>query len=125
MKLSQAKRALLVAATFAFGMLYASYCSTNCALDAWPEPCQHAGSHDHGQGGSGCAAANHLGSYLPAAAGMVQVEFANIARVAPKFPGIRRLATPSSITAGFWPSGLAPPAKLKTPVYHQISILRI
>jgi hypothetical protein len=121
---------------FILAVVYASYCSTACALEGLPEAGQHSGdhgfapdhsqdSHDDGSGDSGCAAADHFAAYVPAAAGMIQCEFTNMGRVNVTLPGIPRLGTSSSIMRSFWLSGLAPPPKLKAPVYQQISVLRI
>lgn len=136
MKGPEAKRVLIVVAMFTFGVVYASYCSTACALEGLPEATQHSedhgspadhsqGSHDDGSGDSGCAAADHFAAYVPAATGMIQCEFSNVDRVNVTVPGVPRIETSSSILSSFWLSGLAPPPKLKTPVYDQISALRI
>jgi hypothetical protein len=133
---SKATRVLLVVATFTFGVVYASYCSTACALEGLPQATQHSedhgsppghsqDSHDDGSGDSGCVAADHFAAYVPAAPGMVQREFTNVDRVNVTVPGAPRIGTSSSIMSSFWLSGLAPPPKLKTPVYDQISVLRI
>lgn len=133
MKRPEARRVLVVIAMFAFAVMYASYCSTSCALEGLPEVSQHSESHDSspnqshddGSGDSGCAAADHFGAYVPTLVGMARVELTSVGRVHVTVPGMLQLGTPSSIMSSFGLSGLAPPPKLKGSVYYQISVLRI
>jgi hypothetical protein len=135
MKRPETKRVLMVMVMFTFAVAYASYCSTSCALEGLAEAARHSGSHDssgRSQGSHhddsddpGCAAAAHFGACIPAAVGIAQVEFRNVDRVTSTLPGIPQLATSSSMVSSFWLSGLAPPPKPKSPLYQQISILRV
>jgi hypothetical protein len=136
MKGPEARHALIVVAMFTFAVVYASYCSTACALEGLPQATQHSeddssppghsqDSHDDGSGDSGCVAADHFAAYVPAAAGMIQCETTNVDRVNLTVAGAPRIGTSSSMMSSFWLSGLTPPPKLKTPVYDQISALRI
>jgi hypothetical protein len=135
MKRPETKCVLIVMAMFTFAVAYASYCSTSCALEDLAEAARHSGSHhssgrsqgshNDGSGDPGCAAADHLGACIPAAVGIAQVEFSKVDRVTATLPGMRPLATSSSMVSSFWLSGLAPPPKQKSPLYQQISVLRV
>jgi hypothetical protein len=135
MKKPGAKRVLTVLAMFTFAVVYASYCATDCALEDWAKATQHAQSHrassDHSQdshdddsGDSVCAAADHFGAYLPAIAQTAHLEFTNVDRVNTVVPLIHWHGMSPLVPSSFYLSGLAPPPKLKTPLYQQISVLR-
>jgi hypothetical protein len=138
MKKPEAKRVLTVLAMFTFAVVYASYCATDCALEDWnwTEATQHGESHgassDHSQDShdndspdSVCAAADHFGAYLPTIAQTAHLEFTNVDRVNTVVPLIHWHGRSPLVPSSFYLSGLAPPPKLKTPVYQQISVLRI
>jgi hypothetical protein len=132
-------RARLVVAVFTLAMIYASFCSTACAIGACPNLARHSesrdcdhsssghsqNSHHHGPENSKCAEHGHPGTFALMGAGIAQFQFTSADRVNAAAPLILSFGTPAFALSGSWISDLAPPPNLNTPVYQQSSVLRI
>ena len=121
---------------FTFAVIYASFCTTRCALEAWPghlehsesqpDPSSHSrGSHHDDPGDSTCVASDHLDAFVPADAGITQVDLGSVGHVNVVTAPIQRLRAFSLALNSFRASDLAPPCSVTTALYQQSSILRI
>ena len=132
-------RARTLAAVFTVAMLYASVCSTACAMGACPAEVQYSGGHGCGQSSSSrsegfphhgsenpdCSVHNHLSVFFEKAAGAPQFQPSSTGHVnLYELLVLDPRETAVSLTA-LEITGLGPPVTLKNPLYQQISILRI
>ena len=129
-------RVPMVMAMFAVGAIYASFCATQCALDAWPgcnqqaqnqpdSPSHSEDSHHDGSGDSACPASGHLDAYVPATAGIAPALSEAVGPMSMPAALVVGLEAVSVIPSTLRASDLAPPYGVNSSLYQQTSVLRI
>ncbi len=132
----QQVRVPVVIATFAIAVTYASFCATQCALDAWPRAIQQPetqsncsgdsqDSHHDDSDDSACPASDHLDAFVPAGAGIAQPTIETVRHLNEPLTPAPAPGTFSLIRSTFQASDLAPPYCVNSLLYQQTSVLRI
>jgi len=128
-----------VAAIFTVAMLYASVCSTTCAMGACPVEVQHSdgddcdhssssrseGSGHHGSENSDCSAHNHPSVFLEKAASASKFQLSTTGHVNVYELLVHAAREMTVGSAVLEIAGLDPPVTSKNPLYQKISVLRI
>jgi hypothetical protein len=132
-------RACIFVALLTVSMVYASFCSTTCAMGVCPNQEQQSASHDcehpspHHSGNShhhrpeksDCSLHHHPSVSLVKADGLIGFQPASTGKIADSdLLHIHLDASAHSLNAS-WLSDLAPLPPPKDPLYQQISVLRI
>ena len=132
-------RARIVVAIFTVAMVYASSCSTACAMGFCPNQPEHSESHDCEQssprqsngsqhdapGSPDCSKHHHPTINFLKANGLPQFPLNNAGHVNVD-QSLGNVPQASALSfATIWANDLAPPPTLKIPLYQQTSILRI
>lgn len=139
---TKASWARMVVAIFTVAMFYASVCSTTCAIGVCPNQVQQTASHDCDQASPhhsrhsdqpghqapenpDCSQHGHPGSFLAKSSELSQIQLSVVghldASASAVSPGRSVVASLTIAEA----SDLAPPLRSNTPLYQQISVLRI
>lgn len=133
---ARSARVLFVAGMFAFAVMYASFCATECAFEDLPQLEQHSvnqhDSSDHPQNSqhdgpedSGCAASDHLAAFIPSCTGIPELPLGSVGHVNVAATALLSVDQSPVVSRSFRASDLAPPHRASSALYHQSSMLRI
>lgn len=133
-------RARIVAAIFTVAMFYASVCSTMCAAGICPNELQHSASHDncdqmpmghsdypqkHVPENHDCSMHHHPNVNVVKADNLPQFQLSSTGYINVNDLLFNSSQVMAFSLAAFSLSDPAPPPPLRSPLYQQISVLRI